>query len=122
MKLLLVEDEQRMGQALSELLRQENYEVDWYTDGQEGADCGAFRLAGYGEAYGSECKDYELGMCRLEPGALCLPELAVGLRLLSVFLCPLFLGRVGRGIFACQSPLFIAVVPRMSCLLPPLCS
>jgi len=38
MKLLLVEDEQRMGQALSELLRQENYEVDWYTDGQEGAD------------------------------------------------------------------------------------
>lgn len=38
MKLLLVEDEKRMGQALCELLRQEQYEVDWYSDGQEGAD------------------------------------------------------------------------------------
>lgn len=38
MKLLLVEDEKRMGQALSEILMQENYEVDWFVDGQEGAD------------------------------------------------------------------------------------
>ena len=38
MKLLLVEDEKRMGQALCELLKQEKYDVDWYTDGQEGAD------------------------------------------------------------------------------------
>ena len=38
MKLLLVEDEKRMGQALCELLRQEKYEVDWYQDGRDGAD------------------------------------------------------------------------------------
>lgn len=38
MKLLLVEDENRMGQALKEILRQENYEVDWFLDGQKGAD------------------------------------------------------------------------------------
>ncbi len=38
MKLLLVEDEKRMGQALCELLKQEKYDVDWYTDGEEGAD------------------------------------------------------------------------------------
>lgn len=38
MKLLLVEDEKRMGQALCELLKQENYDVDWYLDGQDGAD------------------------------------------------------------------------------------
>jgi len=38
MKLLLVEDEKRMGQALKELLTQENYEVDWYLDGLDGAD------------------------------------------------------------------------------------
>ena len=38
MKLLLVEDEKRMGQALRELLRHEKYDVDWYTDGGEGAD------------------------------------------------------------------------------------
>lgn len=38
MKLLLVEDEKRMGQALCELLKQEKYDVDWYTDGREGAD------------------------------------------------------------------------------------
>lgn len=38
MKLLLVEDEKRMGQALCELLKQEKYDVDWFTDGQEGAD------------------------------------------------------------------------------------
>ena len=37
MKLLLVEDEKRMGQALTELLRAENYDVDWHTDGEEGA-------------------------------------------------------------------------------------
>lgn len=33
MKLLLVEDENRMAQALSEILRQENYEVDCCEDG-----------------------------------------------------------------------------------------
>lgn len=38
MKLLLVEDEKRMGQALCELLKQEKYDVDWYTDGREGSD------------------------------------------------------------------------------------
>ena len=38
MKLLLVEDEKRMGQALCELLKQEKYEVDWYQDGRDGAD------------------------------------------------------------------------------------
>ena len=38
MKVLLVEDEKRMGQALRELLVQEKYEVDWFLDGQEGAD------------------------------------------------------------------------------------
>ena len=37
MKLLLVEDERRMAQALSELLRQEGYEVDAFSDGSEGA-------------------------------------------------------------------------------------
>ncbi|MBQ9355477.1 MAG: response regulator transcription factor [Clostridia bacterium] len=36
MKLLLVEDEKRMGQALVELLKLEKYDVDWYTDGDEG--------------------------------------------------------------------------------------
>ena len=36
MKLLLVEDEKRMVQALSELLRQEHYEVDACTDGPSG--------------------------------------------------------------------------------------
>ncbi len=38
MKLLLVEDERRMGQALQQILRQENYEVDWFVDGQDGSD------------------------------------------------------------------------------------
>ncbi|MBO4360652.1 MAG: response regulator transcription factor [Eubacteriaceae bacterium] len=33
MKILLAEDEKRMAQSLSELLRQENYEVDVYGDG-----------------------------------------------------------------------------------------
>ncbi|MDO5422682.1 MAG: response regulator transcription factor [Eubacteriales bacterium] len=36
MRLLLVEDEKRMAQALGEILRQENYEVDSYTDGISG--------------------------------------------------------------------------------------
>jgi len=36
MKILLVEDEKRMGQALCELLKQEKYDVDWYTDGLDG--------------------------------------------------------------------------------------
>ena len=38
MRLLLVEDEKRMAQALCELLRQEGYEVDWFGDGVEGLD------------------------------------------------------------------------------------
>lgn len=36
MRLLLVEDEKRMAQALCEILRLEKYEVDHYTDGAEG--------------------------------------------------------------------------------------
>ena len=36
MKLLLVEDEKRMGQALVELLKLDSYDVDWYSDGEEG--------------------------------------------------------------------------------------
>ena len=36
MRLLLVEDETRMAQALSEILRQEKYDVNWFADGQEG--------------------------------------------------------------------------------------
>ncbi len=36
MKLLLVEDEKRMAQALSEILRQEKYDVDCCYDGQSG--------------------------------------------------------------------------------------
>lgn len=36
MRLLLVEDEKRMAQALCELLRLEKYEVDHYTDGLSG--------------------------------------------------------------------------------------
>lgn len=38
MKLLLVEDEKRMSQALSEILRQEKYEVDHCADGILGLD------------------------------------------------------------------------------------
>lgn len=37
MKLLLVEDEKRMAQALCEILRQENYDVDHFEDGLDGA-------------------------------------------------------------------------------------
>ena len=36
MKLLLVEDEKRMAQALCEILRLEKYEVDWRADGVSG--------------------------------------------------------------------------------------
>lgn len=36
MRLLLVEDEKRMAQALCELLRLEKYEVDFFTDGVQG--------------------------------------------------------------------------------------
>ncbi len=36
MRLLLVEDETRMAQALCEILRQERYEVDWFPDGESG--------------------------------------------------------------------------------------
>ena len=38
MKLLLAEDEKRMAQALTELLRQENYEVDHFEDGLSALD------------------------------------------------------------------------------------
>lgn len=38
MRLLLVEDEARMAQALCELLRQEGYEVDWRSDGLSGLE------------------------------------------------------------------------------------
>lgn len=38
MRLLLVEDEKRMAQALCELLRQEGYEVDWFGDGADGLE------------------------------------------------------------------------------------
>lgn len=38
MKLLLVEDEYRMAQALCEILRQENYEVDHCIDGNNGLE------------------------------------------------------------------------------------
>lgn len=38
MKLLLVEDEKRMAQALTELLRPEKYEVDYCSDGISGMD------------------------------------------------------------------------------------
>ena len=38
MKLLLVEDEKRMTQALCEILRQEHYAVDHRADGRTGAD------------------------------------------------------------------------------------
>ncbi len=36
MRILLVEDEKRMAEALSELLRQEKYEVDHYANGADG--------------------------------------------------------------------------------------
>ena len=36
MKLLLVEDEIRMAEALRELLKQEGYDVDWYANGEDG--------------------------------------------------------------------------------------
>lgn len=47
MKLLLVEDEKRMAEALCELLRLEQYEVDVYTDGSKGLEA-------------VRCKDYDL--------------------------------------------------------------
>lgn len=36
MRILLVEDEKRMAQALCEILRQEQYEVDWFANGSDG--------------------------------------------------------------------------------------
>ena len=48
MRLLLVEDEVRMAQALCELLRQEKYDVDHFADGADGLDAlqtGAYDLA-----------------------------------------------------------------------------
>lgn len=44
MKLLLVEDEKRMAQALVELLRQENYEVDHCADGRSGLEAAESNL------------------------------------------------------------------------------
>ena len=38
MRLLLVEDEKRMAQALCEILRQEKYDVDHFSDGASGLD------------------------------------------------------------------------------------
>ena len=38
MKILLAEDERRMAQALKELLKQENYEVDHFEDGLSALD------------------------------------------------------------------------------------
>ncbi len=38
MRLLLVEDEKRMAQALTQLLRLEGYEVDWFGDGADGLE------------------------------------------------------------------------------------
>lgn len=40
MRILLVEDEKRMGEALCEILRQEKYEVDCFTDGLTGLAAG----------------------------------------------------------------------------------
>lgn len=40
MRILLVEDEKRMGEALCEILRQEKYEVDCFTDGLTGLTAG----------------------------------------------------------------------------------
>ena len=36
MKLLLVEDEKRMSEALCEILRQEKYDIDAFSDGISG--------------------------------------------------------------------------------------
>ena len=38
MKILLVEDEKRMAQALCQILRLENYEVDYCADGLSGLE------------------------------------------------------------------------------------
>lgn len=40
MRILLVEDEPRMAEALCELLRLENYETDWFADGLSGLAAG----------------------------------------------------------------------------------
>ena len=40
MRILLVEDEKRMAEALSEILRQEKYEVDCFADGLTGLAAG----------------------------------------------------------------------------------
>ncbi len=48
MRLLLVEDEKRMADAVSELLRMENYDVDVFHNGTEGFD--AFLFEGYDAA------------------------------------------------------------------------
>ena len=48
MRLLLVEDETRMAQALCEILRQEKYDVDHFSDGQNGLyalETGTYDLA-----------------------------------------------------------------------------
>ena len=49
MRLLLVEDEKRMAQALCEILRQEKYDVDHFADGQDGL-------------YALETKGYDLAI------------------------------------------------------------
>ena len=40
MKVLLIEDEKHLAQALEEILRQENYDVDWFADGESGLSAG----------------------------------------------------------------------------------
>lgn len=48
MRLLLVEDEKRMAQALCEILRREKYDVDHFADGGEGLcalESGVYDLA-----------------------------------------------------------------------------
>ena len=49
MRLLLVEDEKRMAQALCEILRQEKYDVDHFADGLDGL-------------YALETKGYDLAI------------------------------------------------------------
>lgn len=47
MRLLLAEDEKRMAQALMQLLKLENYDVDWYADGEEtltAIQCGSYDI------------------------------------------------------------------------------
>ena len=47
MRILLVEDEKRMAEALMEILRLEKYEVDWFSNGPDGLaaiECGIYDI------------------------------------------------------------------------------